>query len=147
MEYKDATVVEMGSNSIRLLDSRTERLAEKSEKSHSLLPVKRQIRRAICFSGCSSSVPVRLWLKNLFLLLCGNKMPTRCNKYHLLHLVGILFPHNNDDARSKSLQILSFTLVRPKNAGSLSQIRIWQLPSIPFPNQQSPCHSKTYSLN
>ena len=23
----------------------------------------------------------------------------------LLHLVGILFPHNNDDARSKSLQI------------------------------------------
>ena len=29
-----------------------------------------------------------------------------CNKYHLLHLVGILFPHNNDDARSKSLQSL-----------------------------------------
>ena len=28
-----------------------------------------------------------------------------CNKYHLLHLVGTLFPHNNDDARSKSLQI------------------------------------------
>ena len=28
-----------------------------------------------------------------------------CNKYHLLHLVGILFPHNNDDTRSKSLQI------------------------------------------
>jgi len=27
-----------------------------------------------------------------------------CNKYHLLHLVGVLFPHNNDDARSKSLQ-------------------------------------------
>ena len=24
-----------------------------------------------------------------------------CNKYHLLHLVGILFPHINDDARSK----------------------------------------------
>jgi len=33
-------------------------------------------------------------------------MPTGCNKYHLLHLVGILFPHYNDDARSKSLQIL-----------------------------------------
>ena len=33
----------------------------------------------------------------------GNKI---CNKYHLLHLVGILFPHNNDDARSKSLQRL-----------------------------------------
>jgi hypothetical protein len=26
------------------------------------------------------------------------------NKKHLLHLVGILFPHINDDARSKSLQ-------------------------------------------
>ena len=30
-----------------------------------------------------------------------------CNKKHLLHLVGILFPHINDDARSKSLQIMS----------------------------------------
>ena len=28
-----------------------------------------------------------------------------CNKYHLLHLVGILFPHINEDARSESLQI------------------------------------------
>jgi hypothetical protein len=28
-----------------------------------------------------------------------------CNKNHLLHLVGILFPHINDDARSKSLQM------------------------------------------
>jgi hypothetical protein len=28
-----------------------------------------------------------------------------CNKNHLLHLVGILFPHINDDARSNSLQI------------------------------------------
>ena len=28
-----------------------------------------------------------------------------CNKYHLLHLGGILFPHINDDARSESLQI------------------------------------------
>ena len=28
-----------------------------------------------------------------------------CNKYRLLHLVGILFPHINDDARSESLQI------------------------------------------
>ena len=27
------------------------------------------------------------------------------NEYHLLHLVGILFPHINDDARSESLQI------------------------------------------
>ena len=29
-----------------------------------------------------------------------------CNKNHLLHLVGILFPHINDDARSKSLRTL-----------------------------------------
>ena len=28
-----------------------------------------------------------------------------CNKNNLLHLVGFLFPHINDDARSKSLQI------------------------------------------
>ena len=28
-----------------------------------------------------------------------------CNKTHLLHIVGILFPHINDDAGSKSLQI------------------------------------------
>ena len=28
-----------------------------------------------------------------------------CNKYHLLHLVGILFPHINDDAQSESLQV------------------------------------------
>ena len=29
-----------------------------------------------------------------------------CNKNHLLHLVGILFPHINDDARSKPHQML-----------------------------------------
>ena len=28
-----------------------------------------------------------------------------CNKYHLLCLVGILFPHINDDTRSESLQM------------------------------------------
>jgi len=28
-----------------------------------------------------------------------------CNKNHLVHLVGILFPHINDDAQSKSHQI------------------------------------------
>jgi len=28
-----------------------------------------------------------------------------CNKNRLLHLVGILFPHINEDARSKSHQI------------------------------------------
>ena len=49
----------------------------------------------------------------LELLMMGIVLPETCwacnkvcNKYHLLHLVGILFPHNNDVARSKSLQIL-----------------------------------------
>ena len=37
-----------------------------------------------------------------------------CNKNHLLHLVGILFPHIKDDARSKSLQIFpQFDLQSP----------------------------------
>ena len=30
-----------------------------------------------------------------------------CNKNHLLHLFGVLYPHINDDARSKSLQTVS----------------------------------------
>ena len=34
-----------------------------------------------------------------------------CNKNHPLHLVGILFPHINDDARSKSHQIKSFYFI------------------------------------
>jgi hypothetical protein len=39
-------------------------------------------------------VPVTCWASNKI-----------CNKNHLLHLVGILFPHINHDARSKSHQI------------------------------------------
>ena len=35
-------------------------------------------------------------------------------KKHLLHLVGILFPHINDDARSKSLQMIFYDLLRIK---------------------------------
>ena len=48
----------------------------------------------------------------LELLMMGIMVPETCwasnkicNKYHQLHLVGTLFPHINDDARSKSLQI------------------------------------------
>ena len=48
----------------------------------------------------------------LELLMMGIMVPETCwasnkicNKNHLLHLVGILFPHINDDARSKSHQI------------------------------------------
>ena len=50
----------------------------------------------------------------LELLMMGIVLPETCwacNKYHLLHLVGILFPHNNDDARSKSLQIWQYRLL------------------------------------
>ena len=35
-----------------------------------------------------------------------------CNKKPLLHLVGILFPHINDDARSKSHQFHNYTELR-----------------------------------
>ena len=48
----------------------------------------------------------------LELLMMGVMVPETCwatnkicNKNHLLHLVGILFPHINDDARSKPHQI------------------------------------------
>ena len=49
----------------------------------------------------------------LELLMMGIMVPETCcasnkicNKNHLLHPVGILFPHINDDARSKPHQIL-----------------------------------------
>ena len=68
------------------------------------------------------SCTIGMYFFNIYNLICGNKTPTRCNrwyllqillqacnkicnKYHLLHLVGVLFPHIDDDARSKSLQI------------------------------------------
>ena len=78
------------------------------------------------FSSCRYGVelevmcPVcRLLLKHLYntleLLMMGIVLPETCwacnkicNKYNMLHLVGILFPHNNDDARSKSLQIYNY---------------------------------------
>jgi hypothetical protein len=53
----------------------------------------------------------------LELLMMGIKVPETClasnkicNKIHLLHLVGILFPHINDDARSKSIHIYRYNL-------------------------------------
>jgi hypothetical protein len=57
------------------------------------------------FSSCRYSV----WSWGLCVRFAGccwasNKI---CNKNHLLHLVGISFPHINDDARSKSFQIYS----------------------------------------
>ena len=47
-------------------------------------------------------VPETCWVNNKI-----------CNKNHLLHLVGILFPHINDDARSKPHQIVMFYLWGP----------------------------------
>ena len=44
------------------------------------------------------------YVKKTFYYICGNKMPTRCNR-------GFLFPHINDDARSKSHQILLYVWV------------------------------------
>jgi hypothetical protein len=57
--------------------------------------------------GCVSGLQAALEL-----LMMGIMMPETCSasnkicniKKHLLHLVGILFPHIIDDARSKSLQ-------------------------------------------
>ena len=67
-------------------------------------------RLCVRFAGCCSSHLYNLY-NTLELLMMGIVLPETCwacnkicNKYHLLHLVGILFPHINDDARSNSLQ-------------------------------------------
>ena len=69
------------------------------------------------FSSCRYGVELRVMcpvcrlLQHLYntleLLMMGIMVPETCwasnkicNKYYLLHLVGILFPHINDDARS-----------------------------------------------
>jgi hypothetical protein len=72
-----------------------------------------------------------LLYNNLELLMIGIKVPETCwasnkiyNKNHLLHLVGILLPHMNDDARSKPLQNYSVFLnvSPPPRAQSVTQI-------------------------
>jgi len=40
-----------------------------------------------------------------------------CNKNHLLHLVGILFPHTNDNALSKPHQKLNVSKLREWEVG------------------------------
>ena len=56
-------------------------------------------------------VPETCWASNKF-----------CNKNHLLHLVGILFPHIDDDARSKSLQIYKQPYLKlPEDGVSVSK--------------------------
>ena len=66
------------------------------------------------FAGCCSSLQtghITLMMGTVVPETCSasNKI---CNKYHLLHLVGILFPHINDDARSKPHQIYSKTCLQ-----------------------------------
>ena len=47
-----------------------------------------------------------------------------CNKNHPLHLVGILFPHINDDARSKPHQVyvMLFSVLMIRTTGSLKML-------------------------
>jgi hypothetical protein len=55
-----------------------------------------------------------------------------CNKNHLLHLDGILFPHINDDARSKSHQMYDLILFYSKSVHFFpNRIQIYNK-SIPY---------------
>jgi hypothetical protein len=69
------------------------------------------------FSSCRYGVELKVMCPVCGLLQlpetrwASNKI---CNKNHLLHLVGILFPHINDDARSKSHQILKWAVIISK---------------------------------
>ena len=89
------------------------------------------------FSGCRYGVELKVMCPNttgsdhlyniIELLMMGIVLPETCwacnkicNKYNLLYLVGILFPHNNDDARSKSLQIKFNILWRLYNPWSVN---------------------------
>ena len=48
-----------------------------------------------------------------------------CNKYHLLHLVGVLFPHINEDARSKSLKNLNWKVFYNTKTLELQNNSVW----------------------
>ena len=56
----------------------------------------------LCVRFAGMMVPETCWASNKI-----------CNKNHLLHLVGILFPHINDDARLKPHQIYFYTVCIP----------------------------------
>jgi hypothetical protein len=69
-----------------------------------------------CRYGVKTKAPNTTGSNHLYntleLLMMGIVVPETCwasnkicNENHLLHLVGILFPHINDDAQSKSHQI------------------------------------------
>ena len=68
----------------------------------------------VWFAGCTkapNTTGSNYLYNTLEILMMGIIVPETCwvsnkicNKKHLLHLVGILFPHINDDAQSKSLQ-------------------------------------------
>jgi hypothetical protein len=66
------------------------------------------------FAGCCCSSPQTGHITLMGIMVpemcwASNKI---CNKNHLLRVVGILFPHINDDARSKSHQILSVSYIQ-----------------------------------
>ena len=63
----------------------------------------------LCVQFAGIMVPETCWASNKI-----------CNKNHLLHLVGILFSHINDDARSKSLQMYTATVF-------LSTLSVWSV--------------------
>ena len=95
------------------------------------------------FAGCCNlktrapnTTGSNLLYNTLELLMMGIMVPEKCwarnkicNKNHLLHLVGILFPHINDDTRSKSLQIYNYVwlhlsiLVKKVHIGVISGVR------------------------
>jgi hypothetical protein len=60
------------------------------------------------FAGCCFSSSPLMGIIVPETCCASNKI---CNKKHLLHLFGILFPHINEDARSKSHQ--TFTMFTP----------------------------------
>ena len=75
----------------------------------------------------------------LELLMMGIMLPETCwasnkicNKNHLLHLVGILFPHINDDARSKPHQ-------RKSKIGKVGIRKLWDTIGSLHPEPFSDC--------
>ena len=95
------------------------------------------------FAGCCSSLKTKApnttgsnhLYNTLELLMMGIMVPEKCwasnkicNKIHLLHLVGILFPHIIDDVRSKPHQMYKFVffqLINEWRAGLEITFNFW----------------------
>ena len=83
---------------------------------------------ASCQYGMKTRAPNTTGSNHLYntleLLMMGIVVPKTCwtsskicNKNHLLHLVGILFPHTNNDARSKPHQNHNVTVFMKSTGG------------------------------